>query len=72
VSLTYEQWPWQKVPYFLLGCVYLISGSAISPLLAAAQVTPYLYPNGASEDVYITGILPEIANVTAHSTFLDG
>jgi len=71
VYLADDQWPWQKLPHFILGSVYLISGSAILPLLAAAQVTPYLYPNGAPEDVYINGILAEIANVTVRSTSFD-
>jgi len=67
--LSYEQWPWQKLPPFLAGSAYLISGSAIGPLLAAAQVTPY--HNGSPEDVYITGILTEIAKVIIRSSTFD-
>ena len=63
-ELTYEQWPWKNLPPYLQGSGYLIAGKAISPLLAAAQVTPLSQPN---EDVFITGILTEIANVTVRS-----
>ena len=57
--ISYEQWPWRNAPSFL-GTSYIISGNAIGPLVAAAQVTPFS-PN---EDVYVTGILTEVANVT--------
>ena len=66
-QLSYEQWPWQKLPPFLAGSSYLISGSVIHSLLVAAQVTPYLH----AEDVYITGILTEIAKVTIRSSTFD-
>ena len=59
--LTYEQWPWINFPTYLQGSSYLISGTAIGPLVAAAQVTPFSQPN---EDIFTTGILTEIANVT--------
>ena len=65
--LTYEQWPWKNVPVYVGSC-YLISSSAVSPLLAAAQVTRSLYP-GAYEDMYMTGILTDIANVTINTNF---
>ena len=59
--MDYEQWPWINYPdYYVLGRTYLISGSAIHQLLAAAQVTPYF----SFEDIYVGGILSEIANVT--------
>ena len=70
-QLSYEQWPWKKLPPFLAGSSYLISGSVIHSLLVAAQVTPYLWPNGSPEDVYITGILTEIAKVTIRSSTFD-
>jgi len=66
-QLSYEQWPWKKLPPFLAGSSYLISGSVIHSLLVAAQVTPYLH----AEDVYITGILTEIAKVTIRSSTFD-
>ena len=69
--MTYEQWPWKDYPHYVQGSAFLISGSAIYPLLAAAQVTPYLWPNGSAEDVYISGILTEIANITVRSTTSD-
>ena len=59
--LTYDQWPLEDFPPFLHGSSYLLSGTAIGPLLAAAQVTPFAQPN---EDIYVTGILTQIANVT--------
>ena len=62
--VTYEQWPWMTAPNYVDGSSYLISGTAIGPLVAAAQVTPFFQPNGSSEDVYVTGILTEVANVT--------
>ena len=65
--VTYEQWPWKNYSPFLLGSSYLISGTAIGPLVAAAQVTPFCQPNGSTEDVYVTGILTQKANVTIRS-----
>ena len=38
-QFTYDQWPWNNFPSFLEGSAFLISGSAIPHLLAAAQVT---------------------------------
>ena len=61
---TYEQWPWQKLPPYAMGSGYLIAGSAIEPLLAAAQVIPFPFPNGAFEDEFITAFCSAIANVT--------
>ena len=47
-----------------MGSAYLISGSAIYQLLAAAQVVPFPFPNGSFEDLYISSLCAEIANVT--------
>ena len=63
-QFTYEQWPWKNLPPYVEGPAFLISGSAIHSLLAAAQVTPYLWPNGSPDDLYVGGILSELANVT--------
>ena len=62
--MIYEQWPWNNFPPYVQGSAFLISGSAIHHLLSAAQVTPYLWPNGSPDDLYVGGILSEIANVT--------
>ena len=62
--MSYDQWPWEKIPPHAMGSGYLIAGSAINPLLAAAQVTPFPQPNGAFEDLYISSLCAEIANVT--------
>ena len=62
--MIYEQWPWNNFPPYVQGSAFLISGSAIHHLLAAAQVTLYLWPNGSPDDLYVSGILSEIANVT--------
>ena len=65
--LSYKQWPWKSFPPYLQGSSYLISGTAITSLVAAAQVTPFCQPNGSIEDIYVTGILTEVANVTVRS-----
>ena len=62
--LTYEQWPWEKLPPYAMGSCYLIAGRAIGPLVAAAQVIPFPQPNGSFEDLYVTSFCAEIANVT--------
>ena len=66
---TSEHWPWEKMPTYAMGSGYLIAGSAIHPLLAAAQVTPFPQPNGAFEDLYATSLCAEIANVAFRSYF---
>lgn len=43
-----------------MGGAYVLSRAAIKPLLAAAQTTPY-FP---FEDVYISGLCAQKANVT--------
>ena len=67
-QFTYDQWPWNNFSSFLEGSAFLISGSAIPHLLAAAQVTPYLWPNGSPDDLYVSGILSEIANVAVRQS----
>lgn len=58
--MDYDQWPWITYPDHVLGATYLISRVAVHQLLSAAQVTPYF----SFEDIYVGGILSEIANVT--------
>ena len=59
--LTYDEWPWKNVPPYVEGSGYLISGTAVGPLVAAAQVTSISLP---LEDLFVAGILAEKANVT--------
>ena len=66
--MIYEQWPWNNFPPYVQGSAFLISGSAIHHLLSAAQVTPYLWPNGSPDDLYVGGILSEIANVNVRQS----
>ena len=56
------------MPKYAMGSGYLIAGSAVHPLLAAAQVVPFPQPNGAYEDLYVTSLCAEIANVTFRSS----
>lgn len=51
-SYSFETWPWSRLPLYINGPGYLISGSAITPLLAATQTTPYFI----SDDIYLSGI----------------
>lgn len=64
--LSYEQWPWKNLPLYVGSC-YLFARAAVHPLLAAAQVSPF-YP-GLYEDMYMTGILTDLANVTIRTNF---
>ena len=68
VMQTYEQWPWKKMPKYAMGSGYLIAGRAIGPLVAAAQVIPFPQPNGALEDLYVTSLCAEIAQVSFRSS----
>jgi hypothetical protein len=38
---SYENWPWQKFPIYFHGAGVVIAGTAVRPILAAMQVTPY-------------------------------
>jgi hypothetical protein len=57
--LSYENYPWVELPLYVFGGFYIIAKEAISPLLAAAQTTPY-FP---FEDVYLSGFCASKANV---------
>ena len=59
-----EMWPWSRLPKYLDGPCYLISGSAVGPLLAAAQTTPYFI----SEDVYLFGLCSRKVGVLIRSS----
>jgi hypothetical protein len=51
-EISLENWPWKKYPIYVSGGAVIISGSAISSLLAAAQTTPY-FP---FDDTYLSGL----------------
>ena len=58
-----EEWPWQTSPDYLLGPSVLIPGKTITPLLAAAQTTPYYH----IDDLYLTGLCNQKANIKLRS-----
>lgn len=58
LSMSYEAWPWLTYPNFLVGSCIVLSGSAIAPLLAGFQVTPYI----PFDDVYLTGLVTRRVN----------
>ena len=62
-DITFDEWPWKEYPQYLTGGAYLLSHGAIVPLLAAIQTTPFM----PFEDIYITGICSEKANVEIKS-----
>ena len=51
-SISYEEWPWFDYPPYVMGGAILMSGTAVRPLLAAAQTLPFV----PFEDVYLTGL----------------
>ncbi|KAI9563390.1 hypothetical protein GHT06_010853 [Daphnia sinensis] len=57
--ISYQEWPWNQYPPYIMGPAVLIPGSTIMPLLAAIQTTPIL----PFEDVYYTGICTEKAGI---------
>lgn len=57
--ISYEIWPWPKFPPYIYGGCYLIAQTAIVPLLAATQTTPYL----PFEDLYLLGVCARKARV---------
>ena len=58
-GIGFDEWPWNNLPQFLLGGVYVLTQEAIFPLLSAIQTTPMIH----LEDVYLTGICAEKTNV---------
>jgi hypothetical protein len=57
-QLSLKEWPWKALPYYAMGSGYLIAGTAIHPLLAAAQVVPF----HKFEDVYVTSLCAGISH----------
>ncbi|KAI9562634.1 hypothetical protein GHT06_010088 [Daphnia sinensis] len=58
-AMTYEEWPWNEYPPYMLGAIVLMSADAIHPLLAACQTTPMI----PLEDVYWYGMCAKKANI---------
>ncbi|XP_046453458.1 uncharacterized protein LOC124201058 isoform X3 [Daphnia pulex] len=56
---SYENWPWQKFPIYFQGAGVVIAGSAVRPILAAMQVTPYFI----WDDMYLVGLCAVKAKV---------
>lgn len=63
-KISYKDWPWSKYPLYPSGGAVLLPGIAIRPLLAAAQVVPYL----PFEDTYLLGLCTEKADIKFHVT----
>ena len=59
-------WPWEMYPPYLIGAGYMISRTALSPLLAAASTTPYF----VFEDLYLNGLCAPKAHVQLRSLSL--
>ena len=57
--ISHERWPWPTYPPYIQGKCYLITGSAIASLLAAAITIPFL----PFEDLYLTGMCAKKAKV---------
>ena len=57
--ISHERWPWPTYPTYLHGKCYLITGSEIASLLAAAITIPFL----PFEDLYLTGMCTKKAKV---------
>jgi hypothetical protein len=61
-SITYEEWPWNQYPHYLLGGAVLIHGSSIFPLLAASQTIPMI----PFDDLYFFGMCTEKAVIKTY------
>ncbi len=59
-DISFEEWPWNNYPQYLSGPAIILTKRAIVPLLAAMQTTPMM----PFEDVYLSGICAEKANVS--------
>lgn len=57
--MSWETWPWDYYPTYLMGGCYLIASTAVDSLLAAASTTPYF----DFEDVYLNGLCARKAGV---------
>ena len=57
--VSWDKWPWEYYPTYIMGGSYLIAGTAIDSLLAAASTTPFF----DFEDVYLSGLCAPKAGV---------
>ena len=64
--ISFDEWPWNSYPQYVEGSFYLLTHDAIVPLLAAIQTTPMI----PFEDVYLTGICAEKANVETKNQYM--
>ena len=62
--MSNDTWPWDKYPTYLLGGCYMISRTAVSPLLAAASTTPFF----VFEDIFLNGLCAPKAEVQVQSS----
>ena len=59
-ALSVEQYPFDHLPLYLSGCGYGMSRDAAEQLVKTSEYVPQL----PVEDLYVTGILPRIGNVS--------
>ena len=67
---SFKNWPWQRFPIYFQGGGVVIAGSAVRPILAAMQVTPYFI----WDDMYLIGLCAVKAKVqlrTSNQYILD-
>ncbi|XP_059350798.1 uncharacterized protein LOC130693163 [Daphnia carinata] len=68
--IFYENWPWRDIPHYYQGAGIVMAGSAVRPLLAAIQTTPYFI----WDDMYLIGLCAVKARLrirTSQSIFVD-
>ncbi|XP_059351834.1 lactosylceramide 1,3-N-acetyl-beta-D-glucosaminyltransferase-like [Daphnia carinata] len=58
-EISLEVWPWSKYPIYSMGAAILMAGSAMEPLLAACQTTPYFL----FDDAYLIGLCTSKAGI---------
>lgn len=66
-GISYQEWPWNQYPPYIMGPSVLIPGGTIIPLLAAFQTTPMI----PFDDVYYTGICTEKAGIKTRFSIRD-
>lgn len=59
-KLSQEQYPFKYFPPYESGAAYVIDNSLVTELFEAAEYVPHIF----IDDVYITGILGKILNIT--------
>ncbi|XP_046638430.1 lactosylceramide 1,3-N-acetyl-beta-D-glucosaminyltransferase B-like [Daphnia pulicaria] len=67
---SFENWPWQRFPLYFQGAAIVIAGSAVRPILAAIQTTPYFI----WDDMYLIGLCAVKARIllrTSNQIFIE-